>query len=100
MPSEAIEPCVNNDTLRRVFPAGSRDAATCGSHGTRMQRRAAFRWRAFAEGLCAADLAVLLFDYRRFGEGGGTPRGLVHARRHTFHCLGEEVSIRVQCAYR
>jgi pimeloyl-ACP methyl ester carboxylesterase len=36
---------------------------------------------AFAEAFAAAGYAVLLFDYRGFGDSGGTPRQLVSHRR-------------------
>jgi alpha-beta hydrolase superfamily lysophospholipase len=49
-------------------------------HGFGAERR--FRLPAFAERLCAAGLAVLLFDYRGFGDSEGTPRGLVDPGRH------------------
>ncbi len=49
-------------------------------HGFGAERR--FRLPAFAERLCAAGLAVLLFDYRGFGDSEGTPRGLVAPGRH------------------
>lgn len=49
-------------------------------HGFGAERR--FRLPAFAERLCAAGLAVLLFDYRGFGDSEGTPRELVDSGRH------------------
>ena len=49
-------------------------------HGFGAERR--FRLPAFAERLCMAGLAVLLFDYRGFGDSEGTPRGLVDPWRH------------------
>lgn len=49
-------------------------------HGFGAERR--FRLPAFAERLYAAGLAVLLFDYRGFGDSEGTPRGLVDPGRH------------------
>lgn len=49
-------------------------------HGFGAERR--FRLPAFAERLCAAGLAVLLFDYRGFGDSEGAPRGLVDPGRH------------------
>jgi pimeloyl-ACP methyl ester carboxylesterase len=50
------------------------------AHGFGAERR--FRLPAFAERLCTAGLAVLLFDYRGFGDSAGTPRGLVDPGRH------------------
>jgi len=48
---------------------------------------------AFAERLCAVGLAVLLFDYRGFGDSAGLPRGLVDPGRHLADFAGA-----VQCA--
>lgn len=41
----------------------------------------------YAEGLAAAGLDVLLFDYRGFGASGGSPRQLVsvHRQRQDYH---------------
>ncbi|HEU4977446.1 MAG TPA: alpha/beta fold hydrolase, partial [Solirubrobacteraceae bacterium] len=36
---------------------------------------------AYAERFAAAGFAVLLFDYRHFGDSGGEPRQLVHPSR-------------------
>ncbi|MBS1226010.1 MAG: alpha/beta hydrolase [Proteobacteria bacterium] len=58
----------------------SRPPVVIMGHGFGAERR--FRLPAFAEGLCMAGLAVLLFDYRGFGDSEGTPRGLVDAGRH------------------
>lgn len=50
------------------------------AHGFGGERR--FRLPAFAEHFAQAGLAVLLFDYRGFGDSDGTPRGLVDPARH------------------
>ncbi len=39
------------------------------------------RLPAYAERFAAAGLAVLLFDYRHFGDSGGEPRQLLHIGR-------------------
>lgn len=36
----------------------------------------------FAEEFAAAGIAVLLFDYRGFGDSGGTPRNLISPKKH------------------
>ncbi|MGS0764617.1 alpha/beta hydrolase [Syntrophomonas curvata] len=50
------------------------------AHGFAAER--AFRLPAFAEYFAGHGLAVLLFDYRCFGDSDGTPRNLVSCRRH------------------
>jgi len=50
------------------------------AHGFAAERT--FRLPAFAEKFAAAGLAVLLFDYRGFGDSDGTPRNLVDPMRH------------------
>jgi pimeloyl-ACP methyl ester carboxylesterase len=83
MPTEAIEFRVNDDTLRGDLfrPEGViQPPVVVMAHGFGLERR--FGLPAFAERLRAAGLAVLLFDYRGFGDSGGAPRGLVDARRH------------------
>jgi pimeloyl-ACP methyl ester carboxylesterase len=49
-------------------------------HGFAAQRD--FRLPAFAEAFASRGYAVLLFDYRGFGESAGMPRQLVSPRRH------------------
>lgn len=49
-------------------------------HGFGAERR--FRLPAFAERLCATGMAVLLFDYRGFGDSKSAPRGLVDPKRY------------------
>ena len=69
---------VHGDLYR---PEGeSRPPVVIMGHGFGAERR--FRLPAFAERLCMAGLAVLLFDYRGFGDSEGTPRGLVDPGRH------------------
>ncbi|HET8730234.1 MAG TPA: alpha/beta fold hydrolase [Moraxellaceae bacterium] len=50
------------------------------AHGFGGERR--FRLPAFAEYFAYNGLAVLLFDYRGFGDSEGEPRGLVDPERH------------------
>lgn len=50
------------------------------AHGFGGERR--FRLPAFAEYFAGNGLAVLLFDYRGFGDSQGQPRGLVDPGRH------------------
>jgi dienelactone hydrolase len=51
------------------------------AHGFSATRE--LRLDAYAERFCAADIGVLLFDYRHFGASGGTPRQLLDiARQH------------------
>lgn len=50
------------------------------AHGFGGERK--FRLPAFAEFFAANGLAVLLFDYRGFGDSAGEPRALVDAARH------------------
>jgi len=49
------------------------------AHGFAGER--SFRLPAFAEKFCQQGLAVLLFDYRTFGDSEGTPRQWVHPWR-------------------
>jgi len=49
------------------------------AHGFAGER--SFRLPAFAEKFCEQGLAVLLFDYRTFGDSEGTPRQWVHPWR-------------------
>lgn len=49
-------------------------------HGFGGQRK--FGLPAFAERFADAGIAVLLFDYRGFGDSGGIPRAFVDAGRH------------------
>ncbi len=50
------------------------------AHGFSAERT--FRLPAFAEVFAAQGMAVLLFDYRNFGDSDGTPRFLVDPDRH------------------
>lgn len=50
------------------------------AHGFAAERT--FRLPAFAERFASQGLAVLLFDYRNFGDSAGEPRNLVSPRRH------------------
>lgn len=62
-------------------PAGvDRPPVIVMAHGFAGERR--FRLPAFAERFAAQGMAVLLFDYRGFGDSEGQPRGLVDAGRH------------------
>jgi pimeloyl-ACP methyl ester carboxylesterase len=74
---------VDSDLVRADLyrPEGeTRPPVVVMGHGFGAERR--FRLPAFAERLCAAGLAVLLFDYRGFGNSEGMPRGLVDPGRH------------------
>lgn len=80
---ESVEFRVGGDVLRGDLyrPEGeTRPPMVVMGHGFGAERR--FRLPAFAERLCAAGLAVLLFDYRGFGDSQGMPRGLVDPGRH------------------
>lgn len=61
------------------------------AHGFGGERR--FRLPAFAEYFAANGLAVLLFDYRGFGDSSGEPRGYVDPDRHL-----EDYAAAVACA--
>lgn len=50
------------------------------AHGFAAER--SFRLPAYAERFAAAGMAVLLFDYRNFGDSAGSPRNLVDPERH------------------
>ncbi len=50
------------------------------AHGFGAERT--FRLPAFAEKFCASGLAVLLFDYRGFGDSAGEPRNLISPKMH------------------
>ena len=83
MPTEPVEFRVDSDVLRGDLyrPEGeTRPPVVVMGHGFGAERR--FRLPAFAERLCSAGLAILLFDYRGFGDSEGTPRGLVDPERH------------------
>jgi fermentation-respiration switch protein FrsA (DUF1100 family) len=74
---------VSGDQLRADLyrPAGvDKPPVIVMAHGFGGERR--FRLPAFAEHFAAAGMAVLLFDYRGFGDSEGYPRGLVDAERH------------------
>jgi pimeloyl-ACP methyl ester carboxylesterase len=80
---ESIEFRVGADLLRAdwYLPAGStRPPVVVMGHGFGAERRLGLS--VFAERLCSAGLAVLLFDYRGFGDSEGAPRGLVDPGRH------------------
>ncbi len=75
---EPVEFRVGGDVLRGDLyrPEGTgRPPVVIMGHGFGAERR--FGLPAFAERLCAAGLAVLLFDYRGFGDSAALPRGLV-----------------------
>lgn len=91
---EPVEFRVDGDVLRgEVWQPESeaRPPVVVMGHGFGAERR--FRLPAFAERLCAAGLAVLLFDYRGFGDSAGLPRGLVDPERHL-----ADFSAAVSCA--
>lgn len=74
---------VNGDRVRAdlYLPAGvKKPPVVIMAHGFGGER--SFRLPAFAEVFAAHGLAVLLFDYRGFGDSEGQPRGLVDHRRH------------------
>ena len=56
------------------------------AHGFAAQR--AFGLESYAKQFAARGLAVLLFDYRHFGDSGGEPRDLVDHRRQHRDWLG------------
>ncbi len=70
-----------------LYPAARRSklAADAGvpcvvmAHGFACQKEA--RLDAFAERFAAAGMAVLVFDYRHFGDSSGEPRRLIHTGR-------------------
>lgn len=74
---------VDRDRIRGdlYLPAGaSKPPVVVMAHGFGGERR--FRLPAFAEFFAANGLAVLLFDYRGFGDSEGQPRALVDHTRH------------------
>lgn len=74
---------VNGDRIRAdlYLPQGvSKPPVVIMAHGFGGERR--FRLPAFAEFFASHGLAVLLFDYRGFGDSEGQPRALVDHRRH------------------
>lgn len=74
---------VNGDLVRGdlYLPAtAEKPPVVIMAHGFGGERR--FRLPAFAEHFAAHGLAVVLFDYRGFGDSGGEPRALVDAPRH------------------
>lgn len=74
---------VQGDTLRADLyrPAGvEKPPVIVMAHGFGGERR--FRLPAFAEYFARNGMAVLLFDYRGFGDSEGQPRGLVDPARH------------------
>jgi pimeloyl-ACP methyl ester carboxylesterase len=62
------------------LPEGGPAPVVVMAHGFAAQRD--FRLPAFAEKFVEKGLAVLLFDYRNFGESDGAPRNLVSPHRH------------------
>jgi uncharacterized protein len=80
---QPVEFRVGGDVLRGDLyrpESETRPPVVVMGHGFGAERR--FGLPAFAERLCAAGLAVLLFDYRGFGDSAGLPRGLVDPGRH------------------
>lgn len=76
---------VGGDTLRGdlylpAATAAGKPPVVVMAHGFGGERR--FRLPAFAEFFAHNGLAVLLFDYRGFGDSQGEPRGLVDPERH------------------
>jgi dienelactone hydrolase len=74
---------VQGDTLQGdlYLPAGGgKPPVVVMAHGFGGERR--FRLPAFAEHFAQQGLAVLLFDYRGFGDSAGEPRGFVDPARH------------------
>lgn len=74
---------VAGDTLRAdlYLPTGvQQPPVVVMAHGFGGERR--FRLPAFAEYFASNGLAVLLFDYRGFGDSQGQPRGFVDPERH------------------
>ncbi|WP_247008981.1 alpha/beta hydrolase [Halorientalis litorea] len=61
-------------------PAAENPPVVVMAHGFGGEREA--RLPAFAERFAAAGMAVLVFDYRTFGDSEGTPRHVVSGRRH------------------
>ena len=62
-------------------PAGKQNAPiVVMAHG--MAAEKSFRLPAYAERFASAGIAVLVFDYRCFGESDGEPRNLVNPYRH------------------
>lgn len=62
------------------LPAGGPAPVVIMAHGIGAER--AFRLHAFAQHFADAGLAVLMFDYRNFGDSPGEPRCLVSPKRH------------------
>ena len=64
----------------RPRAAGDRPPIVVMAHGFGAQRE--MRLPQFAERFASRGLAVLIFDYRCFGESDGEPRNLIDPRRH------------------
>jgi pimeloyl-ACP methyl ester carboxylesterase len=91
---EAVTFSVHGDSLRGdlYLPlGGGKPPVVVMAHGFGGERR--FRLPAFAEFFAGQGMAVLLFDYRGFGDSEGSPRGLVDATRHL-----EDYAAAVACA--
>lgn len=87
---------VGSDQLRGdlylpAATAAGRPPVVVMAHGFGGERR--FRLPAFAEHFAQHGLAVLLFDYRGFGDSQGEPRGFVDPDRHL-----EDYAAAVACA--
>lgn len=79
----SVEFMVGSDTLRGDLylpDSGSKPPVLVMGHGFGGLRK--FVLPSFAERFVAAGMAVLLFDYRGFGDSEGSPRSLVDAKRH------------------
>lgn len=71
---------VRGDLYLPAATAAGKPPVVVMAHGFGGERR--FRLPAFAEYFAHNGLAVLLFDYRGFGDSRGEPRGLVDPERH------------------
>lgn len=71
---------LRGDLYLPAATAAGRPPVVVMAHGFGGERR--FRLPAFAEHFAQHGLAVLLFDYRGFGDSEGEPRGLVDPGRH------------------
>lgn len=71
---------VRGDLYLPAATAAGKPPVVVMAHGFGGERR--FRLPAFAEYFAQHGLAVLLFDYRGFGDSAGQPRGLVDPARH------------------
>lgn len=87
-----IEPYASRETFSKVSVSFDSDGTECAAWlyrpdrprsaplvvmGPGLAAERTFGYPALAEGLAERGVATLLFDYRRFGDSEGTPRGVI-----------------------